>query len=57
MKRLLIATLALSTLHCGYNLVGRGSVLDPSIKTISIPTLENKTTRVEIEQRLTQAVS
>ena len=42
---------------CGYGLVGRGNVLDPSLRTINIPTFENRTTRVEIDQRFTQAVA
>ena len=56
MKRLMIAA-ALLISGCGYNLVGRGNVLDPSIRTINIPTFVNRTTRVEIEQRFTQAVA
>jgi len=56
MKRLFVlATLFLS--GCGYALVGHSNFLDPSIKTIEVPSLVNKTTRVELEQRLTQAVS
>jgi hypothetical protein len=42
---------------CGYGLVGRTSFLDPSIKTIEIPAFVNRTTRVELEQRVTQAVA
>jgi outer membrane lipopolysaccharide assembly protein LptE/RlpB len=42
---------------CGYGLVGTGKILDPSIKTLYVPAFVNKTTRVEIEQRLTQAVA
>jgi outer membrane lipopolysaccharide assembly protein LptE/RlpB len=57
MRRLLIACSLLLVGGCGYNLVGRGSVLDPSIRTINIPTFVNRTTRVEVEQRLTQAVA
>ena len=56
MKRFVICA-ALLISGCGYNLVGHGNVLDPSIKTINIPTFVNKTTRVEIEQRFTQAVA
>ena len=52
---LLAATLAAAA--CGYNLVGRGNILDPSIRTISVPTLVNRTTRVEVEQQLTQELS
>lgn len=56
-RNVLLALLTLTTLNCGYALVGRGNILDPSIKTINVPTLVNRTTRVEIEQRLTQAVA
>jgi outer membrane lipopolysaccharide assembly protein LptE/RlpB len=42
---------------CGYALVGTGNILDPSIKTLYVPAFVNKTTRVEVEQRLTQAVA
>src|SRR6266545_3918616 len=42
---------------CGYALVGRSNFLSPSIKTIYVPAFVNKTTRVELEQRVTQAVA
>src|SRR5438477_11909436 len=42
---------------CGYALVGSGNSLDPKIKTIAVPAYVNKTTRVELEQRVTQAVA
>ena len=42
---------------CGYNLVGKGSYLDPTIHTIEVPAFVNRTTRVELEQRVTQAVA
>jgi hypothetical protein len=42
---------------CGYGLVGRTNFLDPAIKTIEIPAFVNRTTRVELEQRVTQAVA
>jgi outer membrane lipopolysaccharide assembly protein LptE/RlpB len=52
------ALLALLVLNgCGYALVGSGNVLDPSLRSINIPTFVNRTTRVEIEQRFTQAVA
>jgi outer membrane lipopolysaccharide assembly protein LptE/RlpB len=58
MKRTLaVAIIGLSTLSCGYTLVGRGNILDPAIKTINVPTLVNRTTRVEVEQQLTQEVA
>jgi hypothetical protein len=44
---------------CGYGLVGTGggNFISPSIKTIEVPAFVNKTTRVELEQRVTQAVA
>jgi outer membrane lipopolysaccharide assembly protein LptE/RlpB len=56
MKKL-IAIAALVFSSCGYSLVGRGNMLDPSIHTIEVPAFVNKTTRVELEQRVTQAVA
>ncbi len=41
---------------CGYALVGHSNFLDPSIRTIEVPAFVNRTTRVELEQRVTQAV-
>ena len=55
MKRLLLLVLALFS-GCGYALVGHSNVLDPSIHTIQVPPFVNKTTRVQIEQFVTQAV-
>lgn len=54
-RLLLLGILFLS--GCGYALVGRSNFLDPAIKTIEVPSFVNKTTRVELEQRLTQAVA
>src|SRR5437762_5753752 len=42
---------------CGYTLVGTGNSLDPTIHTIDVPAFINKTTRVELEQRVTQSVA
>jgi len=42
---------------CGYALVGSGNTLDPKIHSIEVPSFVNKTTRVELEQRVTQAVA
>ena len=52
-----VVALALFATSCGYGLVGTGSILDPSIRTIIVPTLVNRTTRVEVEQWLTQEVA
>ncbi len=42
---------------CGYALVGKGNSLPPTIHTIDVPAFINKTTRVELEQRVTQSVA
>lgn len=56
MKRLSL-TLVFLLSGCGYGLVGRTNFLDPSIRTLEVPAFVNKTTRVELEQRVTQAVA
>jgi outer membrane lipopolysaccharide assembly protein LptE/RlpB len=56
-RGLLLGTLLLTLSGCGYALVGKGNFLDPSIRTIEVPAFVNKTTRVELEQRVTQAVA
>lgn len=43
---------------CGYTLVGTGNnLLPPTVHTIQVPAFVNRTTRVELEQRVTQAVA
>jgi outer membrane lipopolysaccharide assembly protein LptE/RlpB len=56
MKRILLLSLVMLS-GCGYALVGHNNFLDPSIHTIEVPAFINRTTRVELEQRVTQAVS
>jgi Lipopolysaccharide-assembly len=51
----LVTLLALT--HCGYALVGHSNFLDPKIRTVQVPAFVNRTTRVELEQRVTQAVA
>ena len=51
----LLSVLALT--GCGYALVGKGNSLPPTIHTIDVPAFVNKTTRVELEQRVTQSVA
>ncbi len=52
----MMAVLVLLT-GCGYALVGRANFLPPDIKTIQVPAFVNRTTRVELEQRVTSAVA
>lgn len=53
MKRLWLLLLT----GCGYALVGHGNALDPKIHNIEVPAFVNKTTRVSLEQILTQSVA
>ncbi len=46
-----------ASLACGYGLVGRISVLPDSIGTIAVTPFENRTTRPEIEQRVTEEIT
>lgn len=60
MRRVAAAVAVAATMFvsgCGYALVGRSNMLDPSIKTLEVPSFVNRTTRAELEQRVTQAVA
>jgi hypothetical protein len=50
---LILVTLSAS---CGYALAGRGSFLPDYIKTIGVPTFENRTTLFNLETQVTQKV-
>lgn len=52
-----VVVLAAFVSGCGYGLVGTGSFLPPTVKTVQVPTFVNKTTRVELEQRVTQSIA
>jgi Lipopolysaccharide-assembly len=53
-----VAAVAASLMmSCGYALVGRGNSLDPTIHSIEVPAFVNRTTRIELEQQVTQAVA
>ena len=43
-------------LQCGYHLRGTGSSLPPHIKVLSVPMFANRTTRFELDLKLTQGV-
>jgi hypothetical protein len=47
----------LAIVGCGYALVGHSNFLDPKLRSIQVPAFVNRTTRVELEQRVTQAVA
>jgi len=55
----LLLALCLPLVDCGYRLRGTGNlsdVLPPTVKTIGIPLFVNRTTRFELDKRLTQGV-
>jgi outer membrane lipopolysaccharide assembly protein LptE/RlpB len=52
----LVAVAPLFLAGCGYQVAGRTSRLPAGIRTIAVPTFENRTTTYRIEQRLTNAV-
>jgi hypothetical protein len=41
---------------CGYALVGRGTVVDPTIKKIGVPTFVNATGKPALDQKITERV-
>jgi Lipopolysaccharide-assembly len=57
-RRLAPAILAClwSAVGCGYHLTGRSTTLPAGITTIGIPTFVNRTSRPEMEQRVTEHV-
>jgi len=52
-----VGAIVLLVTGCGYSLVGTGNFLPADIHSIHIPTFTNKTTRVELEQIVTRAVT
>ena len=54
---LLIAVAMLSSIGCGYALVGRGTNIPDDVAKVFVSPFENQTTRSEIEQFITSAVS
>jgi outer membrane lipopolysaccharide assembly protein LptE/RlpB len=53
---ILLATLLAPAAGCGYHLAGHGNTLPPEVKSIGIPIFVNRTSRPELEQRVTEAV-
>jgi hypothetical protein len=53
----LLAALTMLALYgCGYALIGRGTVSDPTIKKIGVPTFANATGKPALDQKITQRV-
>ncbi len=55
-KLALLFILCLVSFECGYHLRGTGSYLPPHIKVLHIPMFTNRTTRFELDVKLTQRV-
>ena len=56
LRVLAAALLALAAGGCGYHLVGRSSTLPAGMQSVGIPTFVNRTSRPELEQRITEHV-
>ncbi len=54
---LIVMVALLEAAGCGYALVGKGSSLPESIRVIQFTTLENRTQRVQVEQRFSEAIA
>jgi outer membrane lipopolysaccharide assembly protein LptE/RlpB len=52
----IVLAVAILLSGCGYHVGGKGSALPPTIHTIAVPALVNRTPRYRIEARLTEAV-
>jgi len=50
------AGLALSLSGCGYALVGKGTVIDPTIKRIGVPLFRDASGKPGLDQKITQKV-
>jgi hypothetical protein len=53
---LVLCACAAASSGCGYALAGRGSFLPASIRTVGIPTLENRSTFFQVEDILTEKI-
>jgi outer membrane lipopolysaccharide assembly protein LptE/RlpB len=57
MKKIFLLCMAsIFLLQCGYHLRGTGSFLPPHIKVVNVPMFVNRTTRFELDLKLTQGV-
>ena len=55
--RFLAAVLLVTTVGCGYSLVGRGITTDPTIKRIGVPLFKDRTGKLGLDQKVTQKVT
>jgi hypothetical protein len=50
------ALLMVMSISCGYALVGRGTVVDPTIKRIGVPLFRDSTAKAGLDQKITDKV-
>jgi hypothetical protein len=55
-RRALVVMVMSALASCGYALVGRGTVVDPSIKRIGVPLFRDVTGKTGLDQKVTQKV-
>jgi hypothetical protein len=55
-KAVVLFSLSLLFVQCGYHLRGTGSSLPSHIKNINIPMFKNRTTRFQLDLKMTQSV-
>ncbi len=53
----MLVIFAAAALRCGYSLVGRGSTLPAGVRVIRFQTLQNGTSRVGVEQRVSREIA
>jgi hypothetical protein len=56
MKKRMVLALCLFAAACGYRAVGTGGTLPVEIRRIQVPLFENRTTRFQLDVKLTSAV-
>jgi hypothetical protein len=56
LTRALVALSLAALAGCGYALVGRGTVVDPTIKKIAVPLFKDSTGKPGLDQKITQKV-
>lgn len=48
--------MAMLAMSCGYHLVGHGAFLPDYVRTVGVPTFQNRTSQFALEQKITDAV-
>ncbi|HEY6552222.1 MAG TPA: LPS assembly lipoprotein LptE [Vicinamibacteria bacterium] len=56
-RLVVLGSVLVSMLGCGYSLVGRGITTDPSIKRIGVPLFKDRTGKLGLDQQVTQKVT